>query len=63
MSGESPPCTHNIAPVSFLELPFAELVAPVPAAPTREGVGAIGEEEAGFELGWDCEDCESEFRA
>lgn len=60
--GESPPWTHNIAPVSFLLLPFADDVAPVPAAPAREGVGAIGEDEAGLEFGV-CEDCESEFRA
>ena len=56
MSGDRPPCTQSTAPVSLPLLPFAEDVAPVPAAPVRDGVGAIGEDDAGFEfeLRWDC---------
>jgi hypothetical protein len=46
--------------VSFDLEPLAEEVAPVPAAPVFEGVGAMGEEDAGFEVGF--EDCESDCR-
>jgi hypothetical protein len=39
-------------------------VAPVPAGPVREGVGAMGEEEAGLLFAWEMDDdWDSELRA
>ena len=62
--GDRPPCTHRMAPVSFRAEPLAEEVAPVPAGPTRPGVGATGDEEPMFALTCDAAlDWESELRA
>ena len=53
-----------MAPVSFRAEPLAEEVAPVPAGPTRPGVGATGDEEPMFALTCDAAlDWESELRA
>ena len=64
MSGDRPPWTHRMAPVSLREEPLAEPEAAVPGAPTLVGVGgATGLEEPMCGLVADTEDCESELRA